>query len=196
MCRWSLPFARTAPSSLRAQEPGHAGRRAPKRKFDEQYAVRLPGSRLVLLIVEVCGRWHGSAPPLLRRLARTCVARAIGLGPQVVGLVVSRWAARLSAAVLRGNEAVLRQAGCSNPPRCEADVGVGAPPRTSCAGGPVGLRAPGDQLSPRASGVQSACPGVQVLVAVRVARVHAGSFLRSALTLMGMRLRLCTLLPF
>ena len=110
-----------------AKEPGYAGRRAHERKLNEQYAARLPGARLVPLIVEVGGRWHGSVPSLLRRLARAYVARAPGLGPQAVGLVVSRWAARLSAALLRGNAAVLRRAGYSIPPRCDADVGDGAP---------------------------------------------------------------------
>jgi hypothetical protein len=110
-----------------AGEPGYAGRRAHTRKLDEQYVARLPGARLVPLIVEVGGRWHESVPPILRRLARAYVARAPGLEAQAVGLVVSRWAARLSAALLRGNAAVLRRAGYSLPPRCDAEVGDGAP---------------------------------------------------------------------
>ena len=110
-----------------AAEPGFAGRRAHERKLNVQYAARLPGARLVPLIVEVGGRWHESVPLLLLRLARAYVARAPGLEPEAVGLVVSRWAARLSAALLRGNAAVLRRAGYSIPPRCDADIGDGAP---------------------------------------------------------------------
>ena len=110
-----------------AQEPGFAGRRAHERKLHEQYAARLPGARLVPLVVEVGGRWHASVPPLLRRWARAYVARAPGLGPEAAGLAVARWAARLSAALLRGNAAALRRAGYSIPPRCDADVGDGAP---------------------------------------------------------------------
>ena len=110
-----------------AAEPGFAGRRAHERKLNVQYAARLPGARMVSLIVEVGGRWHESVPLLLQRLARAYVARAPGLEPEAVGLVVSRWTARLSAALLRGNAAVLQRAGYSIPPRCDADVGDGAP---------------------------------------------------------------------
>ena len=67
------------------------------------------------------------SPTLLQRLARAYVARVRCLEAEVVGLVVSRWAARLFAALLRGNAAVLRRAGYSLPPQCDAEVGDGAP---------------------------------------------------------------------
>ena len=63
------------------------------------------------LIVEVGGRWHDSVPPLLRRLARAYVARTPGFDAAAVGPVVARWAARLSAVLLRGNAAAHRRAG-------------------------------------------------------------------------------------
>ena len=94
-----------------AEEPGYAANRAHKAKLSSQYASRLPGARLVPLAVEVGGRWHPTVPALLRTWARAYVARALGLGGEAVGLVVARWAARLSAALLRGNAATLRRAG-------------------------------------------------------------------------------------
>ena len=64
------------------------------------------------------GRWHASVPSLVRGLARAYVARAAGLDPSAVAFVVDRWAARLSAILLRGNAATIRAAGYS----------AGAPP--------------------------------------------------------------------
>ena len=66
-------------------------------------------------------------PPLLRRLARAYVAKTPGLASDAVGLVVSRWAARLSAALLRGNVATLRRAGFAPLSPCPVDVGDGVP---------------------------------------------------------------------
>ena len=94
-----------------AERPGYAAAQAHAAKLDTQYVGRLPGARLVPLIVETGGRWHPSVPPLLRRWARAYVARTVGLGDDATGLVVARWGARLSAALLRGNAAVHRRAG-------------------------------------------------------------------------------------
>ena len=85
------------------------------------------GARLYPLVVETGGRWHPSVPPLLRRLARAYVAKTPGLGSDAVGLVVSRWAARLSAALLRGNAATLRRAGFAPPRPCPVDLGDSVP---------------------------------------------------------------------
>ena len=70
---------------------------------------------------------HGEVPLLLRRWARAYVARTPGLDPLAQGLVVARWAPRLSAALLRGNAAVLRRAGYSPPSREVSDQGDEAP---------------------------------------------------------------------
>ena len=68
--------------------------------------------RLFPLTAEVGGRWHKSIPPLpplVRKLGREYVQRAPGLeGDDALGAVVSRWGARLSALLIRGNGAVVR----------------------------------------------------------------------------------------
>jgi hypothetical protein len=110
-----------------ADVPGYAAALAHDAKLGVQYAGRLPGSRLVPLIVEVGGRWHPTVPPLLRRLARAYVARAPGFGDDAVGLVVARWSARLSAALLRGNAAVHLRAGYTTPVTLREECGGGPP---------------------------------------------------------------------
>ena len=110
-----------------AAVPGYAAAGVHERKLSTQYAGRLPGARLYPLICEVGGRWHPSVAPLLRRLARAYVARAAGLGEDATGLVVSRWMARLSAALLRGNAAIYRRAGYTPPAAFVAEGGDGGP---------------------------------------------------------------------
>ena len=111
--------------------PGHASQVRHDYKLDRQYADRLAGTYLYPLVVEVGGRWHPSVPPLLRRLARENVRHAYhpcevsGLNP--VGLVVSRWMARLSAALIRGNAAVHRRAGYAPSGPIPADPSPGGP---------------------------------------------------------------------
>ncbi len=113
----------------RAQDaiPSFVANRAYHRKLHSQYASRTSGARLVPLVVEVGDRWHDSVHPLLLRLARAYVVRALGLGPEATGRVMAHWAARLSAALLRGNAAVLRRAGCTPPPWTHVDVADGSP---------------------------------------------------------------------
>ena len=91
-----------------AREPGHAAAFRHRDKLERQYAERLPGSRLVPLVVEVGGRWHPSVPRLVRSLARAYVEREPGLPAGAEGAVVSRWAARLSAHLIRGCAACVR----------------------------------------------------------------------------------------
>ena len=93
------------------EDPGHAAAVGFSDKLDRQYKHRLPGSRLVPLIVETGGRWHEAATRLLKVLARGYVARTPGLEAHAVGLVLDRWAARLSAILIRGNAAVVRARG-------------------------------------------------------------------------------------
>ena len=112
-----------------ARSPGHAASQRHDHKLRVQYAARLPGSRLYPLVVEVGGRWHPSVPPLLRRLARESLglsADPSGLSDSI-GPVVSRWMARLSAALIRGNAAVHRRAGYLPPPVVPAEAGIGGP---------------------------------------------------------------------
>ena len=120
--RKDRPFVRSC-----ASEPGHAAQCAHDRKLREQYGSRVAGALLIPLIAEVGGRWHSEVPLLLRRWARAYVARTPGFGPEAQGLVVARWAARLSATLLRGNAAVLRRAGYSPPSREAPDHGDEAP---------------------------------------------------------------------
>ena len=65
------------------------------------------------LVVEAGGRWHSSIPALVRGLARDYVARTPGLDATAVSAVVARWAARLSATLIRGNGLLFRAAGLS-----------------------------------------------------------------------------------
>ena len=103
-----------------ARSPGHAACLRHDYELSVQYAYRLPDARLYPLVVEVGGRWHHSVPPLLRRLAREHVAQVDDFGSEsglnAVNLVVSRWMARLSAALIRGNAAVHRRAGYTPTP--------------------------------------------------------------------------------
>ena len=103
------PF-RSDPNFVRhcAQTPGYAACRRHEEKLGSQYPLRVPGARLIPLIVETGGRWHASVPRLVRGLAREYVGRTPGLPPWAVGTVVARWVARLSALVIRGNAAALR----------------------------------------------------------------------------------------
>jgi len=92
-----------------ARVPGHAAAARHAYKLSTQYADRLPGARLVPLVVETGGRWHPSVPSLVRRVARAYVQRTPGLPEYAVAAVVSRWAARLSALLIRGNALVVRE---------------------------------------------------------------------------------------
>ncbi len=92
-----------------ARSPGHAGAERHLYKLTRQYAQRVPGSRLVPLVVEVGGRWHKSVPALARDLAREYVARTPGLSGYAQGAVVARWQARWSALLIRGVAGVKRE---------------------------------------------------------------------------------------
>ena len=109
-----------------AATPGYAARARHDHKLSVQYRDRLPGALLHPLVVEVGGRWHSSVPPLLRRFAREHVQRGTAVGERYTSgaeaLVLARWAARLSAALLRGNAAVHRRAGYSPPARVAEDA--------------------------------------------------------------------------
>ena len=93
-----------------ARSPGHAAALRHREKLQQQYPHRLPGSQLIPLVAECGGRWHSSVPKLARLLARAYVRRTPALPGSAAARVVSRWAARLSALVLRGNAAVFRHA--------------------------------------------------------------------------------------
>ena len=111
-----------------AREPGYAAQQRHEHKLSRQYASRLPGARLVPLVLEVGGRWHPSVPPLLRRLARAYVLRAPGMDPAAgPSLVLARWMARLSAALIRGNAAVFRRAGYASASLPHEDLLAGGP---------------------------------------------------------------------
>ena len=102
-----------------AARPGLAAQLRHDHKLHTQYAARLPGARLVPLVAETGGRWHPSVPLLARRLAREYVQRSPGLPQEALSVVVARWAARLSALIVRGNGLVARHvlpAGAAAPP--------------------------------------------------------------------------------
>ena len=99
-----------------AATPGYAAAARVRHKLHTQYAGRVPGARLVPLVVEAGGRWHPDAELLLRQLARAYVRRTAGLDNGALGAVVARWSARLSAVLIRGGAAVLRRAGFVGPP--------------------------------------------------------------------------------
>ena len=105
-----------------AEQAGHAASEGAKRKLDHQYKDRLPGSSLLPISAEVGGRWHPSVVGLVRRLARDYVARTPGLDPSAQGAVVSRWGARLSAILIRGNAAVVRACIGERPTAPHVDV--------------------------------------------------------------------------
>ena len=94
-----------------ASRPGYAAATRYRSKLDEQYADRLPHTHLLPLVAESGGRWHPEAQTLLRQLARAYVRRTPGFDDSALSAVVSRWATRLSAVLLRGNAAILRSAG-------------------------------------------------------------------------------------
>jgi len=114
-----------------ARSPGHAAGARHDHKLHVQYSGRLPSAQLYPLVVEVGGRWHPSVPPLLRRLAREHARHSLDLGAEsgrdAVGLIVSRWMARLSAALIRGNAAVHRRAGYCPPPTRASEPAPGGP---------------------------------------------------------------------
>ena len=78
---------------------------------------------MVPLVVETGGRWHPSVPSLVRRLARSYVQRTLGLPDHAVAAVVSRWSARLSALLVRGNGLVAREVVPHRPARRGAGAG-------------------------------------------------------------------------
>ena len=49
-------------------------------------------------------------PRLVRQLAKECAARSAGPGREYSSAIAARWAARLSALLMRGNAAVQRAA--------------------------------------------------------------------------------------
>ena len=59
---------------------------------------------------------------LLWQLARDYIARTPGLDPSAHGAVVSRWGARLSAILIRGNAAVVRACIGERPTAPHVDV--------------------------------------------------------------------------
>ena len=91
-----------------AAEPGLAAELRHAHKLDTQYRHRVPGSLLLPLVAEVGGRWHASVPRLVRSLAKACAARSSCRADSLASAVVARWAARLSALLIRGNAAVYR----------------------------------------------------------------------------------------
>ena len=111
-----------------ARRPGYAAQVRHDFKLRRQYSSWLPGARLVPLVAEVGGRWHDSVPPLLRRLARAYVRRSAGMEATIgPALVLARWAARLSAALIRGNCAVFRRAGYAPAAPASSDSSPGGP---------------------------------------------------------------------
>ena len=93
-----------------AAEPGLAANERHEYKLAQQYPLRLPGAVLLPLVAEVGGRWPPSVPRLVRRLAKEYAARNEALDVDATSAVVARWAARLSALLIRGNAAVHRAA--------------------------------------------------------------------------------------
>ena len=91
---------------------GHASDFRHAYTLDRQYPRRTARGMLVPLVVEAGGRWH-SYVPVLVRLAREYVARTPGLDASAVPGVIARWAARLSATLIRGNGMLYRAAGLS-----------------------------------------------------------------------------------
>ena len=110
-----------------ARTPGHASEVRHKDKLRYQYGGRLPNARLIPLVVEVGGRWHPSVREVAHTLARAYVRRTAALSDEALGQVVSRWAARLSAILVRGSAAVLSHAGFA-PAAAPRDCVVGAGP--------------------------------------------------------------------
>ena len=104
-------------------------------KFDSQYVLRLPGSRLVPLVAEAGGRWHPSVAPLLRQLAREYIARTPGLLDAPVSPVLSRWVARLSATLMRGNAAIVHGLGARLPCAAPRDAAPSGPLPAVCPEG-------------------------------------------------------------
>ena len=110
-----------------AKIPGHAAAERHKAKLRYQYGGRLPNARLVPLVAETGGRWHHSVREVAHTLARGYVRRTVALSDEALGQVVSRWAARLSAILIRGSAAVLTHAGFA-PAAAPRDCVVGAGP--------------------------------------------------------------------
>jgi hypothetical protein len=69
-------------------------------KLARQYKNRT--GRLIPLIVECGGRWHSHTERLILQLSRQAAQRTAGWGAGSEALIRSRWAARLSATLLRG----------------------------------------------------------------------------------------------
>ena len=111
-----------------AAEPGLAAEQRHNHKLDSQYRHWLPGALLVPLVAEVGGRWHPSVPRLVARLAKACAARSSCPGRDGAAAAVgARWAARLSALLIRGNAAVHRAAQPERPDIGRAWCGEVAP---------------------------------------------------------------------
>ena len=90
-----------------AAEPGLAAQRRHDYKLDQQYQRRTPGATLIPLVAEVGGRWHPSVPDLVRKMAKERANRYAIHPEDASAALVSRWAARLSALLIRGNAAVV-----------------------------------------------------------------------------------------
>ena len=105
-----------------AATPGHAAAEGGKRKSKVQYKHRSPGAVLIPLTAEVGGRWAQPAVKLLRKLSREYISREPALPSSSLGPVVGRWAARLSAILIRGNAAVVRAGGGEFSPSPEVGI--------------------------------------------------------------------------
>ena len=109
-----------------ATEAGLAAHQRHEYKLTTQYADRIPGSRLVPLVAEVGGRWHPSVPGLVRNLARERASRYPVFQDEASAALVSRWSARLSALLIKGNAAVVRHSVAIDPAPIRVDSWEGA----------------------------------------------------------------------
>ena len=99
-----------------ASEAGLAAEQRHAYKLSRQYSQRRPGSILVPLVAEIGGRWHPTVPRLVRKWAKEAADRSNAPDPvQYAAALTARWAARLSALLMRGNAAVQRtlRRGCT-----------------------------------------------------------------------------------
>ena len=86
---------------------------------------------LIPLVAEIGGRWHPSVPQLVRRLAKGATLRQGRDDDHFAAMLTSRWSARLSALLIRGNGAVLCAARCKQaPPRRPWDASTSALPHS------------------------------------------------------------------
>ena len=131
--QWTQPLSR--PCQARAS-PFGAGVKSlvlPRRRKERAYPelVRAHRCRLVVLAVEVGGRWSDEAASFIRSLARARALEAPArLRPSVVSALVARWSAQLThAAMTAFASSLFRQA--AGPELCNAGGGT-LPPSAPC----------------------------------------------------------------